>query len=119
LKDAAAANFIHALDASHLVLTVNECVRVNMPDILAIHDSYSCLAPRAEQLNNIVREQFVAMYEQHDPLTEIRESALQPFKAKGGRVAAAVGIPTPDFPDVPKRGDLDLREFVKNVYAFS
>jgi hypothetical protein len=23
------------------------------------------------------------------------------------------------FPDVPKRGDLDLREFIKNVYAFS
>jgi Autographiviridae RNA polymerase len=122
-KDAAAANFIHALDASHLVLTVNECVRVNMPDVMAIHDSYSCLAPRADQLNNIIREQFAAMYEQHDPLTQVRESALRtladapPKPAK--RVADAVGVQPFSFPDVPKRGDLDLREFIKNVYAFS
>jgi DNA-directed RNA polymerase len=112
-KDAASANFIHALDAAHVVLTKHECVRVNMPDILAIHDSYSCLAPRAEQLNSIVREQFVTRSRKSE------RSALQPFKAEGERVAAAVGIPTPNFPDVPKRGDLDLREFIKNVYAFS
>jgi DNA-directed RNA polymerase len=105
---------------------------------MAIHDSYSCTAPRAEQLNSEVRNQFVAMYDQHDPLTEIRERALQIFHAKdptpsamaealaqhplapkSKRVAEVAGIQTPKFPEVPKRGDLDLRAFIKNVYAFS
>jgi DNA-directed RNA polymerase len=135
-RDAASANFVHSLDASHLALTVNAGRHANMADILAIHDSYSCLAPRAKQLNSIVREQFVAMYEQHDPLTEIRESALQtlrietpapsqmaealaPLAAKGKRVAKAVATQLPDLPKVPTRGDLDLNKFTKNVYSFS
>jgi DNA-directed RNA polymerase len=120
----------------HLALTVNACVRANMADIMPVHDSYGCLAPRAEQLNSAVREQLVAMYEQHDPLTEIRERALQIFHAKdptpsqmsealaqhplaNKRVVATTGVQTPDFPKVPMRGDLDLRTFIKNVYGFS
>jgi DNA-directed RNA polymerase len=76
------------------------------------------------------------MYEQHDPLTEIRESALQtlrietpapsqmaealaPLAAKGKRVAKAVATQLPDLPKVPTRGDLDLNKFTKNVYSFS
>ena len=124
-KDAASANFIHALDASHLVWTVNACSRANMRNILAVHDSFACLAPRAQQLNGVIREQLEAMYDQHDPLTEIRERALcglatsTELRKRGRSVAAAVGIETPNFPEVPKRGSLDLREFIKNVYAFS
>jgi hypothetical protein len=39
--------------------------------------------------------------------------------AKGKRVADAVGTEPPDFPDVPERGDLDLREIINNVHLFS
>jgi DNA-directed RNA polymerase len=96
-----------------------------MRNILAVHDSFACLAPRAEQLNGVIREQLEAMYDQHDPLTEIRERALcglatsTELRKRGRSVAAAVGIETPNFPEVPKRGSLDLRECIKNVYAFS
>jgi hypothetical protein len=47
------------------------------------------------------------------------EALAQHPLAKGKRVAKAVGIQTPDFPKVPPRGDLDLRNFIKNVYSFS
>jgi DNA-directed RNA polymerase, mitochondrial len=134
-RDAASANFIHALDAAHLARVKNACSRANMADIMPIHDSFGCLAPRAEQLNKIAREEFVAMYEEYDPLTEIRALAVAMAKdptpskmaealaqhpmAKGKRVAKAAGIQTPEFPPVPKRGNLDLRTFIKNVYVFS
>lgn len=122
---AVAPNFIHALDAAHLVRTVNACAAAGICDIMTIHDCYACLAPQAEQFNKIIREEFVRMYEEHDPLTEIREWAKcslrtsNELRAKGQRVARAVDFETPGWCEVSKRGELDLRKFLNTPYAFS
>jgi DNA-directed RNA polymerase len=124
-RGAAAPNFIHALDAAHLALVVNVCVAAGIKDLMTIHDCYACLAPQATLFNKIIRDEFVRMYEQHDPLTEIRERALcslrtsNELRAKGRRVAKVLDFETPGWCPVPKRGDLDLRTFAANVYAFS
>jgi DNA-directed RNA polymerase len=135
-KDAAAANVIHSLDASHMMLTAIACRRAGI-DLMGIHDCYVCLAPQAERLNEIIRQELVRMYEGRDYLTEIRDVALSivgekkrptkitealshhPLAPKGKRVAAAVGTETPKFRDVPKLGSFDLREILKNPYLFS
>jgi len=103
-----APNVVHALDAAHLLRTVNACRAAGIDDILAIHDCYACLTPKAEQFNAIMREEFVRMYREHDPLNEIREWALCSL----GPLAPGL------FPQVPERGPLDLSEFLKSHYAF-
>ena len=42
---------------------------------MTVHDSFGCLAPRAERFRRIIREQFVRMYEEHDVLEEILDRA--------------------------------------------
>jgi DNA-directed RNA polymerase len=136
-KNAVAANVIHSLDASHMMLTAIACKRAGI-DLMGIHDCYVCLAPQAERLDDIVRQELVQMYDGRDYLTEIRDVALQiaagekkrptkmtealshhPLAPKGRRVAAAVGTETPKFRDVPKLGSFDLHEILRNVYLFS
>ena len=136
-RNAVAANVIHGLDASHMMLTAIACKRAGI-DLMGIHDCYVCLAPQAERLNEIIRQELVQMYDGRDYLTEIRDVALRiavgekkrltkmtealshhPLAPKGKRVAAALGTNTPKFIDVPKLGSFDLREILKNVYLFS
>jgi DNA-directed RNA polymerase len=89
-KNGVAPNFVHALDASHLMRTVNACVAEGITSIASVHDSYACLAPDASRFNEIIRAEFVRMYEEHDVLAEIRDCS----KRK---------------PDLPAPGSLDLR----------
>ncbi len=73
---AAAANFVHSLDATHLVRTVNALAENEMPS-LPVHDSYSVLAPHAEQFHITNRQELWAMYyemwERGGPLALLRE----------------------------------------------
>jgi DNA-directed RNA polymerase len=124
-RSAAAPNFIHGLDAAHLARTGNACVAAGIYDLMTIHDCYGVMAPQAEQFNKIVRAEFVRMYEQHDPLTEIRDCALRSLRtgndlrAKGQRVTKVVNFEKPGWCAVPERGDLDLRKFLNTPYAFA
>jgi DNA-directed RNA polymerase, mitochondrial len=107
--DGIVPNVVHSLDAAHLLRTVNVCVAAGIKDILVIHDCFACLAPKAEEFNAIIRREFVRMYEEHDPLNEIRERAL-----------CSLGPLAPQLlPAVPERGSLNLSEFSRSVYAFS
>jgi DNA-directed RNA polymerase len=72
-KRAVTANFVHSLDASLLALTVNACADAEITDLVTVHDCFGVLAPDADDFNRIVREQFVSMYQDNDPLKEIRD----------------------------------------------
>ena len=91
----AAANFVHSLDASHLIMTANACVEKNINDLAFVHDSFGCLAPYATRVRKIIRKQFVRLYEENDPLKELREQIVTE-----GKVLA---------PDLPSYGNLKLR----------
>ena len=69
--DSAAPNFIHSLDAAHLVRTVNAAVAEGITDILTVHDSFYCLAPQATRFRDIILEQLAELY-RDDPLAELR-----------------------------------------------
>jgi DNA-directed RNA polymerase len=101
---------------------------------MGIHDCYVCLAPRAERLNGIIRQELIRMYDGRDYLTEIRDEAIRIASVEkkrsamadalsqhplAKRVAKAVGTETLSFPKVPLRGSFDLREIINNVYIFS
>jgi hypothetical protein len=71
-RNASAPNFVHSLDAAHLVRTVNA---VGGTDILAVHDSFACLAPRATKLSQVLRTEFGVMHIYYDALEVLHEFA--------------------------------------------
>jgi DNA-directed RNA polymerase len=73
---------------------VNAASEAGISDLVTVHDSFACLAPDAQRLNEILREEFAGMYEDSDFLQEIRNSALN----KLGPMAPGL------LPQVPARG---------------
>lgn len=97
-RNGIAPNFIHSFDASHLALVAVAAAAEGL-DLAMIHDDYGTHAADAAKLYRIIREVFVAMYENCDPLAELAER---------------YGLPAP-----PARGSLDLRAVLTSPYFFS
>lgn len=99
-RNGIAPNFVHSLDASHLTLTVIEAHSRGIQSFAMIHDDYGTHAADAQTLYEVIREQFVAMYEQHDVLSEFHTAY-------------------PMLPEPPAMGSLDLRQVLNSPYFFS
>jgi Autographiviridae RNA polymerase len=97
-------NVIHALDASLMLMTAAACAAEDI-ELATVHDCFGCLATNARRMNEIVREQFVKLYSEHDVLAEIRDSA----ERDGAK----------NLPDLPQRGRLDLNAVLKSEYFLS
>src|SRR5262249_1235020 len=97
----AAPNFIHSLDAAHLIKTVLAATDADIKDIVTVHDCFAVPAGDAAKFKNIINRELFLMYVHQDWL---------------GRLRAGNGItelPLPPF------GDLDLEAILTNEYAFS
>lgn len=104
-----APNFVHALDAAHLLRVVNASNLEGIRSIATVHDSFGCLAPQARRFNAIIREQFALMYETHDVLSEILERATTDLsEANRDRL-----------PPQPAQGPLDLKDILNADFAFA
>lgn len=104
-----APNFVHALDASHLMLTVNAASQQGITNIATVHDSFGCLASQATEFNKIIRTELVRMYETHDVLSEVLEQAKCDLTQHNWD----------RLPVVPERGPLNLKEIENAQYAFA
>ncbi|KAJ2350913.1 DNA-directed RNA polymerase, partial [Coemansia sp. RSA 2618] len=62
-KTAFPPNFVHSLDASHMVLSAIECKVAGLV-FASVHDSYWTHACDVDKMNAILREQFVKMHKQ-------------------------------------------------------
>jgi DNA-directed RNA polymerase len=100
--DGAAPNFVHGLDASHLVLAVTAAIDQGITNIATVHDSFGCLAPQAAKLHGIIRQQFAWLYQNCDPLAELWQAA---------------GAPQDILP--PPKGTLDPSAIERSSYAFA
>ena len=93
-------NFIHSMDASHLhLVTAKMAELIPGASLAMIHDSFGTHAADTQTLYNVLRDEFVKMYEEHDPLQE--------FADKYG------------LPDPPSKGKLDLNQVRSSLYVFS
>ena len=95
-----APNFVHSMDAAHLHLVAAMAPTRGIDSLAMIHDDYGTHAADSQKLYEVIREQFVLMYEFHDP--------IQQFFDKYG------GLPTP-----PKKGELDIQEVRRSKFFFS
>lgn len=93
-------NFIHSMDASHLHLTTARMARdVPGVSLAMIHDSFGTHAADTGKLFNALRDEFVKMYKDNDPLQAFADR----YKL--------------DSP--PAKGKLDLDEVYRSLYVFS
>lgn len=55
-------NFIHSLDASHMLLSAVQC-GLNGLDFAAVHDSYWTHASEISRMNQLLRQEFIKLHE--------------------------------------------------------
>ncbi|KDP24319.1 hypothetical protein JCGZ_25615 [Jatropha curcas] len=97
-------NFVHSLDGSHMMMTAVACKRAGLT-FAGVHDSYWTHACDVDEMNRILRQKFVELYE-----IPILENLLESFQES---------FPTLPFPPLPERGDFDLRDVLESPYFFN
>lgn len=97
-------NFVHSLDGSHMMMTAVACKKAGL-NFAGVHDSYWTHACDVDEMNRILREKFVELYE-----TPILENLLEDFQRS---------FPALDFPPLPERGEFDLKEVLNSPYFFN
>lgn len=93
-------NFIHSMDASHLhLVTAKMAELIPGVSLAMIHDSFGTHAADTAVLYTVLRDEFVLMYENNDPLSEFASRY--------------------NLPPAPDKGKLDLNEVRRSLYVFS
>jgi DNA-directed RNA polymerase len=99
-------NFIHSLDAAAMTKTINKCRQHGLRDFAMVHDSYGTHSTSMPIMSDILRSEFVNMYETHDVLNELRDHAVRT-------------LGTNDVPYPPAMGKLDLASVLRSDYFFA
>lgn len=100
-------NWVHSLDAAHLMRTINAAYDQGLRSFCFIHDSYGTHAADAGVLADVLRQQFVKMYSDHDVLAEFRD-ALQAQLPESSKL-----------PELPPKGALDLSQVLESPFFFA
>jgi DNA-directed RNA polymerase len=106
---AVAPNFVHALDASHLLRVALGANRAGILQIATVHDSFGCLASQAGRFRQTILSEFVELYRSCDPLAEALASAQR-------------DLTQPDcdrMPTLPVYGPLQIEEVLNAEFAFA
>lgn len=102
-RNGIAPNFVHSCDASHMHFFLARCREEGLTQLALVHDDYGCAARDVAKLHRIIRETFVAMYTDQDPLAEFK---------------AFHECETLLLPDIPPAGNLDLTQVLQSRYFF-
>ena len=101
-------NYVHSMDASHLMLTVCECVDAGIQDFAMIHDSFGTHAANAGAMGALLRDAFVRQYSEEalDQFFDDVRSQLSPELRE-------------DLPCMPGKGSLDIEQVHESEYFFA
>ena len=100
-----APNFIHSLDATHLMMSINEASRQGCVNFSTVHDSFGTSLGEAARLRRIIRQELVRLYTEHDPLAEFLRHAEE-----------LLGEPL-DI-ELPEKGSLDINCILDSKFVF-
>ena len=101
-KNGIAPNFIHSLDATHLMMTV---LASNSRHFSTIHDSFGTSLGEAEDLKRVIREQLYKLYTEYKPLEMFKQYVED-------QLGHTVDV------EEPPKGTLDLTNILKSTYVF-
>jgi DNA-directed RNA polymerase len=71
-------NFVHSLDATHMLMTAKACGQKNL-SFAAVHDSYWTHACDVDYMNQQIREQFVNLHK-NDLIKQLKEEFEKRYK---------------------------------------
>lgn len=108
-RSAISPNFVHSMDASHLMLTALACKEQGIEHFAMIHDSFGTCPGNAGLMFRVVREEFVRMYSEHDVIKGFYE----------GFCLSLTDDALEKVPELPPKGTLDLSQVVNSKYAFA
>lgn len=100
---AAAPNFVHSLDASHLLASLGEASRAGMRNLAAVHDAFGTTPSRTTEFGHILQDAFATMYST-DPFECLRDAAREH------------GL---EVPVAPARGTLNVEDIRHADYLFA
>jgi DNA-directed RNA polymerase len=112
-RNGIAPNFIHSLDASHLMLTTERCWDKGIRSFSYIHDSFGTHAADMELMNQTLRETFVEMYSEDllgKFVADVRERVPAELRPEFDQIVAE---------NKPSMGSLDLSLVEESPYFFS
>jgi len=98
-------NYVHSLDAAHMMQTVLLCAEMGIPALGMVHDSYAVHAGHVTTMNAALRHTFVQQYEQ---------PVLRQFRDE---VQAALG--DVELPPLPEMGGLEVHRVMDSLYFFA
>ncbi len=103
-RNGIAPNFVHSMDAAHMMRTICGLHSEGCGHFAAIHDGYGVHACDVDLMNRLLREEFVKIYQ---------EPVLERFWEEQRRANPNVRLPDP-----PETGDLDISVVLKSEYFF-
>lgn len=98
-------NFVHSMDACHLMMTCLIANDAGIADFSFVHDEYAVHAPFIPELHRTLREAFVSLYEDNDPLLDFKI-----FNEDSSGIT---------LKDVPTKYDLKLSQVIDSKYFFN
>lgn len=101
-------NFVHSLDAAHMMRTVNYCTQAGIRSFAMIHDSYGTHAADAQELAYQLRKAFVDQYS-GDVLNDFRDQLIAQIPEEMAN----------KIPPCPLMGTLELAEVMNSEYFFA
>lgn len=100
-------NFIHSMDAAHLMAVANACHHAGIYDLSVVHDSFGVHACRVFELRSILRETFADQYSV-DRLAMLRDELIAQLPESYAD----------KIPPLPPMGDFDINEVRQSDYLF-
>lgn len=100
-----APNFVHSLDAAHLMRTINTGTDEGITSWACIHDDFGTHAGKVDTLFRVLREEFVKMYTNTDPLQEFKLFHEAEYNIT--------------LPPLPKLGSLNINQVIDSKYFFA
>lgn len=101
-------NYIHSMDAAHLMNTIYACLSKGISSYAMIHDSFATHAGNTDALRDTLREEFVKMYSENR-LAKFREEIASQMSPRFAN----------KLPEVPSLGSLDISKVLNSTYFFS
>lgn len=103
MRQGASPNFVHSMDATHMMLVLNASLDAGIEHFAMIHDDFGTHACDIDTFHAIIREQFVALHSQN-VLHGFAAELTDRYQAK--------------LPTAPRMGALDLSDVIRSPFFF-
>ena len=107
--NAISPNFVHSMDASHLMETALAAKAQGVSHFAMIHDSFGTCPGNAGTMFRVVRETMVATYSSRDVIREFYETFCDSLTEEA----------LEKIPELPPKGQLDLNGILDSKYCFA